>query len=221
MRYSLRLAMYCLGHIPLVASQAALGDEPRNATTTAKWSENQSHELIVTVGDLITPSQREIVNSGFSTFSLLAISTKKISEQDSLPEMRSICSVKYDTWEEKYQILKVEPSPSKTSTVKDYKAWAEECLSFPLRDQATLRQLSKGGTLHAVLQLRQSSQDEASRIKNWLVRQQSGFMQGLYAHMLGDFQFKGTVSITVNVPPAPIRASEDSHQKSNPDKKGI
>jgi hypothetical protein len=204
----------------LAVTSKSLADEPRQATTTAKWSPDGKESLTVSVSDLLTPAQRDIVNSGFSTFTLLAISTKKITDQEALPDMRVVCSVKYDTWEEKYQLIKVDPGPTQTSIANDYKSWADECLTYTLKTDAFLDRLNQGGTLNGILQIRQSSPDEASKIKNWLVRQQSGFMQGLYAHMLGDFQFRGTVRITITIPPKPIVVLEDSGTKPPSQKKG-
>jgi hypothetical protein len=45
--------------------------------------------------------------------------------------------------------------------------------------------------------------DEASKIKDWLVKQQSGLMQGLYSHMLGDLQLGGRSEVTLDIPPRP------------------
>lgn len=160
--------------------------------------------LMVNVSDLLTPAQREIVNSGFSTFTILAISDKKVIENEPLPDSKVACSVKYDTWEERYSVIRVDPAPLRTLTVKDYKSWADECLTINIENKSLLAGFSSGGTLHAILQIRQSSPDEGAKIKNWLVRQQSGFMQGLYAHMLGDFQFKGSVRVIIQVPPGPL-----------------
>jgi hypothetical protein len=198
----------------LMVTSESHADEQRQATATAKWSMDDKtlgleKSLIVNVSDLLSPAQREIVNSGFSTFTLFAISTNKLTDQDALPEMRVVCSVKYDTWEEKYQLIKIDPGPTQTSIASDYKSWADECLTYRIKSDTLLESLAQGGTLNAILQIRQSSPDEASKIKKWLVRQQSGFMQGLYAHMLGDFQFRGTVKINITVPRSPAQKKGD------------
>jgi hypothetical protein len=226
--------------VPIVISAAspsttAYSDEPRTATTVGKWVEtDQNRSLFISVSDLLTPSQREIVNSGFSTFTLLTMSDQifpqKIeaaglvdtspTEKDSIPEFRLACSVKFDTWEERYQLIRMDPAPVKNFMTKDYKSWANECLLFTITSPELLNQLANGGSLIATLQIRQSSPDEGAKIKNWLVRQQSGFMQGLYAHMLGDFQFRGTIKVVVQVPPRPIMSS-DAPSRQQPPKKGI
>jgi hypothetical protein len=208
----------------LATPSRATAEEPRQATTTARWSTDGKNTLNINVSDLLTPAQRDIVNSGFSTFTLFAITTKKLNEQDPVPSTRVICSVKYDTWEERYQLIKVEPGPPQTSIATDYKAWADQCLSYSIHNDVLIESLGKTGsqghTLTGILQIRQSSHEEAAKIKTWLVRQQSGFMQGLYAHMLGDFQFRGTVRITITIPPKPTAPSEDNAPKAPMPKKG-
>jgi hypothetical protein len=199
-------------------AEMLVADDQRTATTIAKWSDGTNRYLEVNMSDLLTPSQRDIVNSGFSTFTLLAISAKPILESEILPETRLACSVKYDTWEENYQMIRVDPPPVQNLTTKDYKTWANECLRYVITNQAILDYAATGATLNAILQIRQSSPDEASKIKNWLVKQQSGFMQGLYSHMLGDFQFRGTVKIKIQVPSIPVTSSARPSQLPSPPK---
>jgi hypothetical protein len=209
-------ALFCM----FQAGQSRSEDE-RTATTVAKWDmTGTTPVLIINIGDLLTPAQRDIINSGFSTFTLLAISDKKLEDSDQLPESKLACSVKYDTWEERYQMIRVDPPPVQTMTAKDYKTWATECLRHKLTTSPMLSRLTNGGSLFATLQVRQSSADEGAKIKNWLVQQQSGFMQGLYAHMLGDFQFKGTIRIIIQVP-AMSSARGDAPTKQDTVKKGI
>ena len=204
----------------LCGATQSRSDDERSATTLAKWDVTGTNPvLIINIGDLLTPAQRDIINSGFSTFTLLAVSDKKLDEHDQYPDSKLACSVKYDTWEERYQLIRVDPPPVQTLTAKDYKTWADECLRHKLTSQPMLSRLTNGGTLFATLQVRQSSPDEGAKIKTWLVQQQSGFMQGLYAHMLGDFQFKGTIRINIQVP-AISSASGESPAKQYSTKKG-
>jgi len=200
----------------LLTAQVSLGDEPKQASAVAAWSLEKGHRsLEINFADLLTPSQKEIIHSGFSTFTLLAISESKFNEKDTPPQVRLACKVKYDTWEERYQMSRIEPAPVMELLTKNYQTWAKECLRYTLVNNGILDKFTKGGTLYAVLQIRQSSPDEGAKIKNWLVRQQSGFMQGLYAHMLGDFQFSGMTKITIQVPAHPA----DETKKSNLHKK--
>ena len=183
------------------SSLPSLGQDQRTIMTTAKWVlEKNTQGILIDVSDALSPAQQDIVNSGFSTFTLLAIRDGKIQGTDTPPDLRVVCSVKYDTWEERYQAVRVEPLPLETMTFKEYKDWARKCLQITVTSVDVLSKLKAGGQLSGLLQIRQSSPDESAKIKNWLVRQQSGFMQGLYAHMLGDIQFQGSVKLNINVP---------------------
>ena len=219
----------------LLSGRRAFAEEPSTATTTAKWDMTQPlKSLSINVSDLLTPAQREIVNSGFSTFTVFTVSGKLTengtpsdkesemsnSENDAHQEFRLACSVKLDTWEELYQIIRIDPAPVQTQVSQDYKTWSNECLHLSISNQDALNRMSNGGTLSGSLQIRQSTPDEGAKIKNWLVRQQSGFMQGLYAHMLGDFQFKGLIKIIIQVPPRP-RSNTGIHSPDLPAKKGL
>lgn len=219
--------------LSLSGSSITFAEEPLAATTTAKWDEsNQYKTLDINVSDLLTPSQRDIVNSGFSTFTLFTVSGNFLADaaatsaptseaqREGRQNFRLACSVKFDTWEERYQIIRIDPAPVLNLAALDYKTWAGKCLHINISNEDTLEKLSTGGTLSAVLQIRQTSPDEGAKIKNWLVRQQSGFMQGLYAHMLGDFQFRGIVNITVQVAPRPALSRESKSGVPNV-KKGL
>ena len=171
--------------------------------------------LIIDARELITPEQREIVNSGFSTFTLLGVSERQLRTEDAPIDMRLICRVKYDTWEEKYHTTKIEPLPVGDFSGTSLQSWSNECLRYRVVNPALLRELKNGGNLYAILQVRQSSPDEATKIKNWLVKQQSGFMQGLYAHMLGDLQIGGRTEILIEVPPAPSGPNTKKQKSSS------
>ena len=208
----MRRIMQLLGCSLLLTAQISLGDEPKQASAVATWSmEKGPRALDINFDDLLTIEQKEIIHSGFSTFTLLAISETKFNATDTPPQVRLACKVKYDTWEERYQMSRIEPAPVVELLTKNYQTWAKECLRYTLANNRILDKFAKGGALYAVLQIRQSSPDEGAKIKNWLVRQQSGFMQGLYAHMLGDFQFSGMTKITIQVPAYPV----DDVKKSN------
>lgn len=190
--------MVCL----MVSTTKLVAQVPRSILIPAKWiNDKGTSSLTIDVTDIITPAQKEIVNSGFSTFTLLAISDQSIQPRDALPDQRVVCSVKYDTWEERYQAVRVEPLPIESSSIKDYVEWSKKCLQIRIDSPTIVRKVASGGQLSGLLQIRQSSPDESAKIKKWLVQQQSGFMQGLYAHMLGDFQFQGIVKLDIIVPP--------------------
>lgn len=182
-------------------SNISLSQEQRSVLTNSQWVVDEgSAGILIDVSNALTSSQQDIVNSGFSTFTLLAIRDDKFQSVDSTPEIRVVCSVKYDTWEERYQAVRVEPAPIESFVIKDYRDWAKQCLQIKVRSPELVNKLKSGGHLSGILQIRQSSPDESAKIKSWLVRQQSGFMQGLYAHMLGDLQFQGAVKLDIKVP---------------------
>lgn len=211
-----RAMICCLGFSLLSVSLPLSADDQKLATTVARWQhKGPDSSISIDVSDLLTIAQREIINSGFSTFTMLALSPSPIRTGEDLPDMRLICSVKYDTWEERYQIIRVDPAPVETRLIKEYKEWASQCLHFKITDHQMLKNLKNGGRLYGILQIRQSSPEESAKIKNWLIRQQSGFMQGLYAHMLGDFQFKGSVKLDVKILPETFNEKEEADEKTS------
>jgi hypothetical protein len=183
--------------------------EATKTSATATWEKSSGDQFIaIDISPLLSAEQREIVNSGFSTLTILGISEKKMAGSDHEPEIRLVCKVKYDTWEEKYVTTKIDPLPMAKFTGNKIESWSNQCLRYRFENQAILNKLAQGGQLFISLQVRQSSMSEASKIKDWLVKQQSGLMQGLYSHMLGDLQLGGRTEVTLDIPPRP------NHQKA-------
>ena len=176
----------------------------------ATWGNTEtSPEIILDITTLLSPEQREIVRSGFTTFTLFSVAEKKTSPQDASSEFRVVCKVKYDTWEERYTTTKIEPLPLGTFTGNSIESWSNQCLKYRISNPNITKNLASGGRLFGKLIVRQSSLDEAAKIKEWLVKQQSGLMQGLYSHMLGDMQLGGRLEVVIEVPPAPkIKSGE-------------
>jgi hypothetical protein len=178
--------------------------ESTPAQPSATWEKSSANQIIsIDLSALLSAEQQDIVNSGFSTFTILSISEKKIKESDTEPEIRVVCRVKYDTWEEKYLTTKIEPAPTAKFSGNKIDSWANQCLRHRIDNPSLINKLASGGQLFVALQVRQSSIDEAAKIKGWLVKQQSGLMQGLYSHMLGDLQLGGRTELTLNIPPRP------------------
>ncbi|MCX6123481.1 MAG: hypothetical protein NTV34_01830 [Proteobacteria bacterium] len=173
---------------------------PPMTTTNARWEQTDKIALVINVADLLTPAQRDIINSGFTTFTMLSIGGNNDSGGETPLFRRSSCTVKYDTWEERYEVTRLDPPPPTSITVKGYRDWSQDCLEVTLSNSKILTQLNQMGTISAYLVVRQSTSDESGRIKNWLVKQQSGFMQGLYSHMLGDFQYQNQTRIKIVIP---------------------
>ena len=178
--------------------------EPTPSQPSATWEKSSGNQIIaIDISALLSAEQQDIVNSGFSTFTILSISEKKIKDLDSESEIRVVCRVKYDTWEEKYLTTKIEPAPTAKFAGSKIDSWANQCLRHRIENPTLLNKLASGGQLFVALQVRQSSMDEAAKIKGWLVQQQSGLMQGLYSHMLGDLQLGGRTELILSIPPRP------------------
>jgi hypothetical protein len=187
----------------IIASQA--NSAPSMPRPSVEWSNIDSSTAIrIDISQLLSAEQREILNSGFSTFTVLAVSEKKLKDPGSQATRRLVCRVKFDTWEEKYTVTRLEPLPVTKFSGDKIESWANQCLSYQLTDVKLIKQLTNGGSLFLNLMVRQSSLDESSKIKDWLVKQQSGLMQGLYSHMLGDLQLGGRIELSIEIPPSPF-----------------
>lgn len=152
----------------------------------------------------LSKRQLNLINSGFSTFSSLeiykAVDAAEIDEKTQ-PFIKTNCTVKYDTWQERYELAKIERGES-ASIVNSFDLYAERCLAVRFSDTKLLEELARtGGNFIARLFLDQISAEKADEIKQWLVRQQSGVMQGLFSHMLGDLTLAEQTEIKVSIPP--------------------
>lgn len=209
----------------------ALGDDdeaPPTPTLLAEWSTKDGQELIsVDLAPIIKDKQKSIVNGGFTTLShaslrLLDDSTRSFPEQDdqTLKELARVrCSVKFDAWEESYELARLDDQPQ-TAIVKSFDDYKKRCLTPSIRLNALPQTLAQvlaktGGTLAGWLIFKQTSKEEAAGIKNWLVEQQSGVMQSLFSHMLGELVLAQTSEAWIKVTPRPDKL-EDSNHKSSP-----
>lgn len=164
--------------------------------------------LVVPLGDALTPKQRSMIDGGFTTVSQLSLTPPVADENDYDPERtpafyRVRCSVKFDAWEEVYDVARLDESP-RTGLVKQYGEYGDMCLVAELDDVDLLGRLAPaGGSMRAELIVKQTSQEEAGRIKDWLIQQQSGVMQSLFSHMLGELTLHQTAVVRISVPPKP------------------
>lgn len=199
---------WTLGSIILITTVQAqnliAASQNQNVNHSASWDfGSPSVMLVIDISDVLSSEQKDIVNSGFSTFTILGVTEQKLKPEESAQKLRLVCRVKYDTWEERYQTTRLEPLPVRTFISPNLQSWGQECLKYRIPVSELATPMKQGGKLFATLQVRQSSPDEALKIKNWLVNQQSGFMQGLYSHMLGDLQLGSRTDITIDVPKLP------------------
>lgn len=184
-----------------LCAQSAISTQA-DSQKLAAWHKGVNGPAIhIDITTLLSQEQREIVRSGFTTFTLFSVSEKKTKDQNLSGDYRVVCKVKYDTWEERYTTTKIEPLPVGSFSGNSLDSWSRECLQQTIVDTKMSKNLSNGGQLFGTLIIRQSSLDESAKIKEWLVKQQSGLMQGLYSHMLGDMQLGGRLDMVIDIPP--------------------
>lgn len=149
--------------------------------------------LTVSISPFVSVKQRELLESGFNTFSEVKVSTADPMKQ----QIHVPCTVKYDLWSESYEILTTHKLSAKT-----FDHFAQTCLEFRLTDPGDLELIAeKGIELGVELSLLQVSPEQSQEIRNWLVKQQTGVVQSFFAQMLGDFDLNETVRIKMVVPP--------------------
>ncbi len=185
----------------------AMADQEAVIVTLGTWAKKNGNEVLeITAKDQLSTKQRNIIGGGFTTLSQMNIKilTEHTDLEDTLPIMTVSCSVKYDAWEEYYDVATISETPQ-TALLKNFEEYAEQCLKVVISDAVILKQLApQGGTLVADLIVKQTSVTEAAQIKQQLIQNQSGIMQQLFAHMLGELVLSQTKSIRVSVPPHPL-----------------
>ena len=176
-----------------------------------KWGQSHGHaELSIALGEALAPKQRTIIGGGFTTLTQLTITTLSTSRQGDgadrdgavpPPQIAALsCSVTYDAWEETYSVTTLDDEQPTTRTLKTYADLADLCLTARIAAPDRLVQLRGGGVVRGTLTVRQTSPEEATRIKQWLVRQQSSLLQGLFSHMLGELSLSQALELTIDVP---------------------
>jgi hypothetical protein len=180
-----------------------------------KWSlQDPVDKILINLGSVINKKQRTLLNSGFSTFSQLIISYD--SDGGTPIELfRVACTVKMDAWDEIYELARLDERPQ-TAVLRDFKNYINLCLTAEIVSQSALSKLAVGdGSLHAKVQIEQISADQAKKIKEWLIQQQTGVMQGLFSHMLQEITTSESIEIDVPVGPKPRTAKNDANDKNS------
>jgi hypothetical protein len=194
-------------------------------------------QVAIVLADLLTPKQKSMLTGGFTTVSQLSLmlpDEQQLRKIESLEDVHGLtafyhvrCSVKYDAWLETYDVAKLDDSPQ-TGIFKELGQYGELCLNVDLAygsstgSKDVLDRLSaNGGTVLASLVVKQTSQDEAEKIKEWLIQQQSGMMQGLFSHMLGELTLQQSLMVKISVPPKPQLTEKNTPVKSKLGKKNL
>lgn len=175
-------------------------------TMAAQWRmANGRLGLVIPLASTLTSKQKSIIDGGFTTVSQVLLKWPKTPDADGNDDLKPIysvrCTVKFDAWEETYDVLKLDEAP-RAALVKQLSEYGDLCLKVELDDQPVITELAKsGGQLIAQLIVKQTSLEEAKRIKDWLIQQQSGVMQSLFSHMLGELSLTQTLKVAVMVSP--------------------
>ena len=194
----------------VIAALWLVGEFPKEAeaTPTVKvkhidsiWtSAAGAAELFIEFKDHLSSKQLELIKSGFATFSRLQLRVVGDSG-DVSPDIifKRDCTVRYDLWEESFDIAQIDIHPRVTTT-KKFKVFLDQCLRVQLKQSKQLNELArKGGSIVASLLVDQISAQRADSIKEWLVRQQGGVMKGIFSHLLGELKLSERVDVVVKV----------------------
>ena len=166
-----------------------------------KWIDHKHGGSILIKILGLNKKQTTTLKSGFSTFSQLSIFNSQDTLDSELSSLaQTACTVKYDMWEEHYEVTLLSEAP-KTLITNTLDKYISHCLSVEIKDSNIVEKLKKnGGVLFATLQVEQISSTQAQKVKAWLINQQSSVMRGLFSHMLGDMTLSETSKISVKVP---------------------
>ena len=191
--------------------------------TLASWHTGKDKAVVmhVQLTEQLSKRQKDLISSGFSTHSELEIKTFERDDQPEQILFRSQCTVKFDTWEEIYDIARIDTDFA-TVTAKSFEAYSDMCLTARVSGAALMIELAKtGGSVRATLRVNQITTEKAAKIREWLIKQQSGMMQGLFAHMLGDLKLFEEIDVVVQVPPLAGQAAKGRTIVLFPEKKPV
>jgi hypothetical protein len=166
------------------------------AEVPAAWRQESAKKILtVNVLKQLSPDHKEMLNSGFSTFTILKLGSADLNQ----PLVVKACSLKYDTWDETYQFTDFSSSEN-YGIQKNLDLYAAKCLEIDLESLDLQNEILKATKPWIELQIHQASPNEGAKVKEWLVKQQSALMKGLYGHMLGDLTFTNKLLFAIRVP---------------------
>jgi hypothetical protein len=175
----------------------------------ATWDRSQKEaQLVVSLEEHLAKKQRDLINSGFSAHSDLEVRSSS-DDGDSVQILfHSQCAVKFDTWEEVYDITRLDRDYAGISS-KSFGTYATTCLTARITGLERINELTREGrVVRAVLKVTQIPTEKAAKVREWLIEQQSGVMQGLFSHMLGDLKLFQELEVVVQIPPSAAKAKD-------------
>lgn len=199
-----------LGLALLINTNILASESQSRFPTRVEWLESdEGTSLRVPLTSMLTAKQREMIDGGFTTMSQFDILVESKDERIDEPLLwSSSCTVKFDAWDESYEVTRYHPSrenPKSDSAIfRKFRDYGDFCLTavMPLSD-TMVKVVAKGQKLIGRLTVQQMSAEEGARIKEWLVRQQSGLMQSLFKHMLGELALHQSLAVSITIPPVP------------------
>jgi hypothetical protein len=177
-----------------------LGPNGAQAEIKAQWDRGKGRSsLRIDLIDSLSEQQKKLLYSGFSTFSRLEARWLDSGISRSLVFI-SECTIKFDLWEEKFELLHF-LEPRQENSLKSFQQYTDLCLKAEISSQSNIAQFaSQGALLELRLDISQVSNEFAQDVRSWLILQQSGVMRGLFSHMLGDLKLSESTQTLVIVP---------------------
>ena len=190
--------------------------------TLATWQKaNKEPVLVVKLTEQLSKRQKDLINSGFSTHSELEVRAEGPDEETLQVLFNSQCTIKFDTWEEIYDIARIDKD-FQTLTAKTFETYADICLTARVPGAAVIAATAAGSkAVRATLKVNQITTEKAAKIREWLIKQQSGVMQGLFSHMLGDLKLFEEINVTVQVPPLTADVERGKSIVVSPDRRPV
>lgn len=189
----------------------------------AAWERSGDRiHLNIPISGVLTDKQRSMIEGGFTTVSQLAV----LHVTESSPKVETLlwginCTVKFDAWDESYEVTRFQTLPndlkSETMIFHKFSDYGTFCLTAHIPQSDFLTHVANTGErLVGRLHVQQISLEEGARIKEWLVRQQSGLMQSLFKHMLGELSLYQTLTVSISLPSFPGGLSLKAHDRESP-----
>jgi hypothetical protein len=171
------------------------------AELKARWDQKKDKiSLRISVAESLTEQQKKLLYSGFSTFSHLEVRWLDSDVRRSLVFI-SECTIKFDLWEEKFELLHFLEA-RKDNSLHSFQQYIDLCLQADISSQSNIAHIaSQGARLEVRLDISQVSNEFANDVRSWLIQQQSGVMRGLFSHMLGDLKLSESIQTEIKAPP--------------------
>ncbi|MFW7377803.1 MAG: hypothetical protein ACOH5I_03205 [Oligoflexus sp.] len=198
---------------------AILDMEARSAYAVKKGSPlslaaDSNEVLMIPATDELLEKQKKLIFSGFPAYSLLDISYEE-GDAERLVQVRT-CSARYDLWEERIHILAIDGEDLNPVTLGNFDEYAKICLTIALSAEQRKKREKIQAKWLARLSLTQLTGEESQKIRDWLVKQQSGIIKGLFSHMLGDLTLSETTSFEFHTRQLRSKVDQGQEQHEQP-----